>query len=290
MKPLEGELAKYRYQAIPEIPTFTGEYADLSDGIHTQLTQIKIGGAIGFVTFDCIQHFEPKTRRALKTPFEMPEAVFMFCDSILVFDHIYQTVKIVSHVYLPDGSDPSTLPSVYEQAVAKIKNLSQLLARPDVPLPPQPPIKLGNESVSNVGKAGYKGFVTKLKEHIVKGDIIQAVPSQRLSRPTTLHPFNAYRHLRQVNPSPYMFYLNCGDVQLVGASPETLCKVENRKVYNHAIAGTVKRGKTPAGMFWYQFIFGINRIHVLFPIPRRFAPRKGAASQRKGPGRAYHAG
>ncbi|KAH8090416.1 ADC synthase [Filobasidium floriforme] len=227
MKPLEAELAQYRYQSIPEVPTFTG-------------------GAIGFVTYDCIQHFEPKTKRELRTPFEIPEAVFMFCDSILVFDHIYQTVKIVSHVYLPDGSDPSSLSTIYDQAVAKVQKLSQQLARPDTPLPHQPPIKRGNESVSNVGKAGYEGFVTKLKEHIVKGDIIQAVPSQRLSRPTSLHPFNAYRHLRQVNPSPYMFYLNCGDVQLVGASPETLCKVENRKVYNHAIAGTVKRGKTPA--------------------------------------------
>lgn len=171
----------------------------------------------------------------------------MFCDSILVFDHIYQTVKIVSHVYLPDSSDSSSISSIYDQAVAKVEKLSQQLASPNTPLPPQPPIQRGNESVSNVGKAGYEGFVTKLKEHIVKGDIIQAVPSQRLSRPTSLHPFNAYRHLRQVNPSPYMFYLNCGDVQLVGASPETLCKVENRKVYNHAIAGTVKRGKTPAG-------------------------------------------
>jgi anthranilate synthase component 1 len=210
------------------------------------------GGAIGFVTYDCIQHFEPKTKRALKTPFDIPEAVFMFCDTILIFDHIYQTVKVVSHVYLPDGTDTSALDSIYKAANEKIQKQLRLLARPDTPLPPQPPIKLGNETVSNVGKVGYEGFVTKLKEHIIKGDIIQAVPSQRLSRPTTLHPFNAYRHLRQVNPSPYMFYINCGDVQLVGASPETLCKVENRKVFNHAIAGTVKRGKTPAGAFILQ--------------------------------------
>jgi anthranilate synthase component 1 len=248
MKPLEAELAQYRYQSIPEVPTFTGKsnWNTFSCVLNWSLF-LATGGAIGFVTYDCIQHFEPKTKRELRTPFEIPEAVFMFCDSILVFDHIYQTVKIVSHVYLPDGSDPSSLSTIYDQAVAKVQKLSQQLARPDTPLPHQPPIKRGNESVSNVGKAGYEGFVTKLKEHIVKGDIIQAVPSQRLSRPTSLHPFNAYRHLRQVNPSPYMFYLNCGDVQLVGASPETLCKVENRKVYNHAIAGTVKRGKTPAG-------------------------------------------
>ena len=112
---------------------------------------------------------------------------------------------------------------------------------------PQPPIVLGAESTSNVGKDGYERFVTTLKKHIVAGDIIQAVPSQRLARPTSLHPFNAYRRLRQVNPSPYMFYLDCGDVQFVGASPETLCKVEKNKVFNHAIAGTIKRGKTADG-------------------------------------------
>jgi len=103
---------------------------------------------------------------------------------------------------------------------------------------------LGYTTTSNVGKTGYEQFVSTLKEHIIAGDIIQAVPSQRLSRPTQLHPFNAYRKLRQVNPSPYMFYLDCGEVQIVGASPETLCKVEANKVYNHAIAGTTKRGAT----------------------------------------------
>lgn len=172
----------------------------------------------------------------------------MLCDTILVFDHIFQTLKVVSHIYVPDNVDSTeALPELYKVARAKIQRLIEVLEDPAVPLPPQPPIKLGNQAVSNVGKQGYEGFVTKLKEHIVKGDIIQAVPSQRLSRPTSLHPFNLYRQLRQVNPSPYMFYLDCDEVQLVGASPETLCKVENRKVYNHAIAGTVKRGKTAKG-------------------------------------------
>ena len=174
----------------------------------------------------------------------------MLCDTILVFDHIYQTLKVVSHIYIPDGVDATqALPHLYDDATTRIRDLISVLENPEVPLPPQPPIKLGNKAVSNVGKEGYEAFVTKLKEHIVKGDIIQAVPSQRLARPTSLHPFNLYRQLRQVNPSPYMFYLNCDEVQLVGASPETLCKVENRKVYNHAIAGTVKRGKTAKGAF-----------------------------------------
>lgn len=170
----------------------------------------------------------------------------MITSTLVIFDHIFQTVKLVSHVHLPDGTPSSQVPSLYDECVARIEALRKKLESPNVPLPKQGPIKLGNQAVSNVGKAGYESHVTKLKEHIVKGDIIQAVPSQRLARPTSLHPFNIYRQLRRLNPSPYMFYLDCEDVQLVGASPETLCKVENRKVYNHAIAGTVRRGKTAA--------------------------------------------
>ena len=168
----------------------------------------------------------------------------MIASTLIIFDHIHQTIKIVSHVYLPDGTDVAEVPKLYDEAVARIEQLRRKLESATIPLPKQGPITLGREAKSNVGKPGYEGFVTKLKEHIVKGDIIQAVPSQRLARPSDLHPFNIYRHLRRLNPSPYMFYLDCGDVQFVGASPETLCKVEGRKVYNHAIAGTVKRGKT----------------------------------------------
>lgn len=232
------------------------------------------------MTYDCIQHFEPKTKRDLSVPFDIPEAVFMLCDTILVFDHIFQTLKVVSHIHVPDGVDATeALPRLYEDATSRIQGLISVLENPEVPLPPQPPIKLGNKAVSNVGKEGYEAFVTKLKEHIVKGDIIQAVPSQRLSRPTSLHPFNLYRQLRQVNPSPYMFYLNCDEVQLVGASPETLCKVENRKVYNHAIAGTVKRGKTAKGTFT---AFPISRYNAdNRTIPQRMLNLARASLQAK---------
>ncbi|KAL7416210.1 anthranilate synthase component [Mrakia frigida] len=223
---LEKELAEYRYVKIPEVPTFTG-------------------GAIGMVTYDCIHHFEPKTARPLTSPFEIPESVFMFQDTLVIFDHLYQTLKLVSHVFLPDTNTSSSIPDLYTSAVARVHSLARSLLSSTTPLPVQPPIIPNQSFTSNVGKEGYEAFVTQLKKHIVKGDIIQAVPSQRLARPTTLHPFNAYRQLRSLNPSPYMFYIDFGDLQLVGASPETLCKVEKRKVFNHAIAGTVKRGKTP---------------------------------------------
>lgn len=234
MAVLQRELQLYKYVKIPEIPTFTG-------------------GAIGYVAYDCIHYFEPKTKPTdfeLQDPLKIPESIMMLCDTLIVFDHLYQSVKAVSHVVAPATSTASDIPFIYSTAVSKARRVAKLLlaSSPSSSNPstiPQPPILPDQPAVSNVGKEGYMGFVTKLKEHIVAGDIIQAVPSQRLRKETTLHPFNAYRQLRQVNPSPYMFYLDCGDLQLVGASPETLCKVERNKVYNHAIAGTVRRGKTP---------------------------------------------
>ena len=228
MTVLQKELSLYQYVEIPGISTFTG-------------------GAIGYVAYDNIQHFEPKTACRLEDPIKLPEAVFMLVDTLLIYDHLFQNIKVVSHVFCPKNAGTVNLGFVYRTAVSKVRRLARLVTNTTTIEVPQPPITLGNEAVSNVGKEGYERFVTTLKQHIIAGDIIQAVPSQRLARPTTLHPFNAYRHLRRVNPSPYMFYLDCGDLQIVGASPETLCKVVKNTVFNHAIAGTVKRGRTPEG-------------------------------------------
>ena len=230
---VEKELSPYRYISLPELPKFTG-------------------GAMGYIAYDCVQYFEPRTARSgIKDPVGVPESVFLYCDSIIIFDHIYQRIKFVSHVYMPDSPSelsssrtPETIARLYKEAGERVRQLSSAALAESVPLPVQPPIMTGQQAVSNVGKAGYEAFVTSLRKNIVEGDIIQAVPSQRLARKTTLHPFNVYRHLRQINPSPYMFYVDVGDAQIVGASPETLCKIEEGKVSVHAIAGTVKRGKT----------------------------------------------
>lgn len=254
MTVLEKELALYKYVKIPEVPTFTGRsFNHLLSPVTKTVLNLATGGAIGYVAYDCIHHFEPKTKPTdftLADPLGIPESIMMLCDTIIVFDHLYQSVKAVSHVIASATSTASDIPFIYTTAVSKARRVAKLLlasSPANLSVIHQPPIIPDLPTESNVGQDGYKAFVTKLKEHIVAGDIIQAVPSQRLRKETTLHPFNAYRQLRQVNPSPYMFYLDCGDVQLVGASPETLCKVERSKVFNHAIAGTVKRGKTPEG-------------------------------------------
>lgn len=229
MPALEAELEKHVVAHVPglQLPPLTG-------------------GAIGYVGYDCVRYFEPKTARPMKDVLEIPESLFMLFDTIVAFDRFFGVIKVISYVAVPeDGSSPEALDAAYEKAKTTIDNLVDLLNSPEIPIPEQGPIELGQQYTSNIGQQGYENHVTRLKEHIVKGDIIQAVPSQRFARPTTLHPFNIYRHLRTVNPSPYLFYVDCRDFQIVGASPELLVKSEAGRIITHPIAGTVRRGKTP---------------------------------------------
>jgi anthranilate synthase component 1 len=168
----------------------------------------------------------------------------MLHDSVIAFDNLFQTIKVISHVHIPSNHTPDELHAAYLSTVTKIRSICDLLNTKNTPNPPQPQIILGREYTSNIGQTGYENHVKTLKKYIIEGQIIQAVPSQRLARPTSLHPFNVYRHLRTVNPSPYMFYIDCGDFQLVGASPEMLVKSDNGRIITHPIAGTVRRGET----------------------------------------------
>ncbi|KAF2639102.1 anthranilate synthase component [Massarina eburnea CBS 473.64] len=223
---LEKELAKSTVATVPSIqlPPMTG-------------------GAVGYVGYDCVKYFEPKTRRDdVKDVLGVPESVFMLFDTVVALDHFAQVVKVITYVKVPDSLHD--LSSAYDEATKTLQKYVAILKEPDVPMPEQVPIVEGYEYKSNIGQDGYEDHVRKLKEHISVGDIIQAVPSQRFARPTSLHPFNIYRHLRNVNPSPYLFYVDCDEFQIVGASPELLVKEELGRIITHPIAGTVKRGKT----------------------------------------------
>lgn len=204
-----------------------------------------IGGEVGYIGFDCYQYFEPSIQGDLPDPIGIPDAIFMLCDTLVIFDRVRNVALVVSH-FRSDVKDAEGIKREYMKAAEEVECTMSLLNDPRIPQVPQPPIDLSFKSESNVGKDGYEGFVTQLKHHIKEGDIFQAVPSQRLKRPTSLHPFNVYRHLRSLNPSPYMFYVNMKDFTVVGASPEMLTKVQDRVAYTHPIAGTRKRGKTPA--------------------------------------------
>lgn len=201
------------------------------------------GGAVGYVGYDCVKYFEPKTRRDdMKDVLGVPESLFMLFDTVVALDHFAQVVKVITYLKVPENLDD--LEKAYNEAYATLKTYVAILKDKEIPMPEQGPVQLGNEYKSNIGQQGYEGHVKKLKEHISVGDIIQAVPSQRFARPTSLHPFNVYRNLRNVNPSPYLFYVDCKDFQIVGASPELLVKEEQGRIITHPIAGTVKRGKT----------------------------------------------
>ena len=232
-----------------------------------------IGGAVGFVAYDCVGHWERKVPIPARHPLALPQSVFIFCPAMVVLDHVKQSLHVVSHVEVQqeerDGLTEAEARDRYDAAVKRLAELLQRLAQP-LPVSPfanvsapaaaappssssaSPPLSSSSSShhhgmTSNVGAEGYHRFVSTLRDHIVQGSIIQAVPSQRLSRP--LHPavsaFDIYRSLRIVNPSPYMFYLDLGSYQICGASPEQLVKVERSgRVTTHPIAGTRRRGKT----------------------------------------------
>lgn len=208
-----------------------------------------IGGAIGYVGYDCVKYFEPRTKRNLEDVLHVPESLFMLFDTIIAFDHFFQTVKIITYMKVPSRQpsgefDALELEKAYDVGKFSVRKMMNIIKAKDIPLPPQGPIKQDQQYTSNIGRAGYEAHVKTLKKHISVGDIIQAVPSQRYSRPTSLHPFNIYRQLRTVNPSPYLFFVDCDDFQIVGASPEVLVKSEAGRIITHPIAGTVKRGAT----------------------------------------------
>ncbi|KAJ2902339.1 anthranilate synthase component 1 [Zalerion maritima] len=201
------------------------------------------GGAVGYVGYDCVKYFEPRTARAMEDVLKIPESMFMLFDTVVAFDRFFGVIKVITYVHVNE-KHRGALEEEYEKAASTIEELMEVLSAPDVPLPEQAAVEMGHEHKSNVGRGGYEKHVSALKERIVAGDVIQCVPSQRFARPTTLHPFNIYRHLRTVNPSPYLFFVSCRDFQLVGASPELLVKEEAGRIITHPIAGTVPRGKT----------------------------------------------
>ena len=199
------------------------------------------GGAVGYLSYEAVNYFErlpsPDT-----DPLGLPESVFMMTDTFLIFDHLLHKIRVVSHVRL-DGD----VERAYAEAVARI---DATVARLDLPLEmptggPTGGSKNGSGVDLNMSREQFMEMVGKVKEYVYAGDVIQAVVSQRFQRPVTAHPFQIYRALRAINPSPYMYYLELDDFHIVGASPEMLVQVENGAVAAHPIAGTLPRGAGP---------------------------------------------
>ncbi len=197
------------------------------------------GGAVGFLSYETVTHFE-KLPSPSKDSQDLPLAVFMFVDTMLVFDHVTHKIKVISHVRLNGDIEKA-----YQDAVEKIDDLIARLNQPlKIPKTRKTPHPAQNLPTQN-NKAEFEESVRRTKEYIQAGEVIQVVLSQRISRQTDVAPFEIYRALRTINPSPYMYYLDFRDFQIVGTSPEILVRVEDGNVLTRPLAGTRPRGKTP---------------------------------------------
>lgn len=194
------------------------------------------GGMVGYLGYEVARYFE-ELPAPEGDPLGLPESILMLADTLLVFDHLTHKIKIVAHAHL-DGD----IEGAYREATGKIERLAERLRQP---LPAEDPPDGAPEYpvTSNLSRPEFEANVSKAREYIYAGDIIQAVLSQRLARRTAASPFAVYRALRSVNPSPYMYFLHLGDTHIVGASPELLVRVEDGVVSNHPIAGTRPRSR-----------------------------------------------
>ncbi len=220
---IHNVLGAYKAVEIPGLPPFTG-------------------GAVGYASYDVVSEVEPTVPRAEEDVLGTPDALFMITDSILVFDRVRHTIKIIVQAHVGGEDDADT---AYDKAAAQIEEIKERLQRPAI----FPPVDLDETAAemdfqSNKTREEFHEMVNTAKRYIYDGDIIQAVLSQRLSARIDASPLSVHRALRMLNPSPYMFLLDCKDFALVGASPEVHAKCIDRNITVRPIAGTRKRGAT----------------------------------------------
>jgi len=200
------------------------------------------GGAVGFVSYDMVRSFEELPEDTMDD-LQVPDARFVITDTLLIFDNVAQTIKIVSNAHV----DNENVEESYNQAVKNIDAIEKKLRTSllvDVENESSAKIDSLNHIESNFEKEHFINAVQKIKNYILEGDVIQVVLAQRLKFNISKDPFTIYRALRSINPSPYMYYLKFGDLKIVGSSPEILVRLEGEKIEVRPIAGTRKRGKS----------------------------------------------
>jgi anthranilate synthase component 1 len=216
-------VARFDQAPMPEAPPFTG-------------------GAVGFFGYDLVRTVEPLGEPP-PDPLGLPDMALMLSDALVVFDHLKHTVTIIANADLAEEPD---VERAYELAARTIREVRCVLAGPVPRGEPalHPPRELPAFE-SNMPREQFEGMVSRIVEYIFAGDAFQVVPSQRWSAPVPVEAFSIYRGLRAVNPSPYMYFLDFGDFQVAGASPEPLLTVTGRHVATKPIAGTRPRGASP---------------------------------------------
>ena len=203
------------------------------------------GGFVGYLAYDAVRRFE-RLPESVEDSLGLPDAMFLLADSVLVFDRARNVIQVVVNASVPDAS---LADQAYDAAAAQIEaTVSEIRA----PLPYRLGLPGGGsggrpfpEPVSNTTRERYLEMVRQAKDYVAAGDIIQVVPSQRFETPLTVHPFDFYRALRVVNPSPYMYYLDFDGLVIAGASPEMMTRTQGGTIETRPIAGTRPRGRTP---------------------------------------------
>lgn len=201
------------------------------------------GGLVGYFGYDTVRYVEKKLQQsAPKDVLNTPDILLMVSDEVLVFDNLSGTINIIVH------ADPSE-PEAYDKAEARLEELARRLplAARDLPamnLHVDENNIQETDFISSFGEQNFKDSVETIKDYVLEGDIMQCVVAQRLSIPFTAEPINLYRALRNLNPSPYMYFLNLEDFHIVGSSPEILARLEDDVVSVRPIAGTRRRGHT----------------------------------------------
>ena len=202
------------------------------------------GGLVGYLSYEAVRAFEPRVGLPDGTGLGLPDGKYLLADDLVVFDNVNRTIRVLAQIAVDDTP-------IFDAYAAAARQITDTLERLNQPLPSLP---RGGEPVgstvadrmrANISPERYRDIVERAKAYIAAGDIIQVVLSQRVDIPTPVHPLTIYRALRSVNPAPYLFYVNFGDHQVVGASPELLVRLEDGTVTNHPIAGTRPRGTTP---------------------------------------------
>ncbi len=200
------------------------------------------GGLVGYFGYETIHYIEPQVGKTAKPdPLAVPDILLMVSDEVLVFDNLTGKLLIIVH------ADPG-LPDAYQAASVRLDTLIAGLRkeRPGQCMAVSTQAVNESDFVSGFTREGFEQGVGRIKQYIVEGDVMQVVLSQRMSIPYTAAPLDLYRALRCLNPSPYMFNLNLGDFHVVGSSPEILVRMEEGTVTVRPIAGTRRRGMTPA--------------------------------------------
>jgi anthranilate synthase component 1 len=228
VKLLRERMARYRPARVPGLPPLTG-------------------GAIGYFAYDMVRLAERIPARG-RDDTHTDDAVLMFYLGLVAFDHVRQRAWIIRNVQIPPRASARALRAAYDSAAREIARTRRALERPEPRVPRRKPAAAKLRVTSNMTRGQFFAAVRRAKQYIRAGDIFQAVLSQRFSArlPRGADPFAIYRALREVNPSPYMFYLRLADTSVVGASPEMLIKVQGRDAFYRPIAGTRPRGRDDA--------------------------------------------